>query len=235
MSSDRNFWRGDILYIDNQNHRFVRKFDCGLSDRGILAYFWSAIFHPKIFNSVRMAGKGLNIFTFLEKIAALHASFLLQTHASLASKNRALFSLTKAGFRRYETQSSFRNLWKLIFCEVFGRLLNELWVSFLRKARIRERKKHSTHLSALFGPFLRLFWTKKLFLLLSGWLRGFWFSWNPEKNQFFSIPSFFQSNSKISSFNNLINFSIFSKYKKSAKNCTKNGSNSGYYQDLTRQ
>ena len=97
MSSDRNFWRGHVLYIDNQNHRFVRKFGWGLSDRGFLPYFWSAIFHPKIF-SVRMAGKGLNIFTFLEKIAAPpHASFLLQTHASLASKNRALFSLTNTG------------------------------------------------------------------------------------------------------------------------------------------
>ena len=148
MSSDRNFWRGHILYIDNQNYRFVRKFGWGLSDRGFLAYFWSALFHPKIFN-VRMAGKGLNIFTFLEKIAAPHASFLIQIHASLASKNRALFSLTNTGFRRNETQSSFRNLWKLIFSEVFGCLLNELWVSFLRNFRIRERKKRSINLNAL--------------------------------------------------------------------------------------
>ena len=137
-----------------------------------------------------MAGKGLNIFTFLEKIAAAHASFLLQTHASLASKNRALFSLTNTGFRRNETQSSFRNLWKLIFCEVFGSLLNELWVSFLRNSRIRERKKRSIHLNALsFRRCLLLFcafFLKKnyFFICYCQIASGFLARWNPEKTSF---------------------------------------------------
>jgi hypothetical protein len=66
---------------------------------------------------------------FFEKIGARHASFHLQIHASLASKNRALLSLKNAripDFEEMKLKARSGTCENLYFAKFLRRLLNEL-------------------------------------------------------------------------------------------------------------
>ena len=136
---------------------------------------------------------------------------MAQFHASLASKNRLL-----AFFIKNYTNTGFSKKWnsKLVQEPVKTYILRSFWeppegaLSFISsKVPYSWAKKALDSFSRAVWCFSAPFFEKKIFLFVTvKLLRGFWFSWNPEKtnfflpfqlflNLFFKPPSYFFSSS----------------------------------------